>query len=450
MSTTSLPSYVAPSLARIPSYSAEPHAYEQRLALNRLRAPPAGDFVKQSRGGSVSLRLIEQEDNASLPMYGCGAAVEGTVDLAKTDGVTTVEVKIEGTLRLKEIAEGGTTTNSLCLSKVVLWSKDRDAGPCPLSLPFSLTLPTTFSDGKDNYPLPPTHEAHLSGVPGFKAAIDYSVSATVHKSRATSLLRLGNSSVSTPFIYYPRSRPATPIPRPLSPIHGTSHFLATPDWKCYECRMKAQIMGGKDIKSSLYLPTSRVFCISQPIPFHITFSSSAFSLAAFMPYGPTASILAPNKQFTQIKLLRQSTVDVRNALVLGTKTDIWSVVNIGEGVFSHAGDGSDWISFVGEIRVHDQIKVGGFKAGGFSIKVCPSPCRLYPTLHDTPEPAKAPFGELRQVIPVRLTTDPWSDDGMLPANFSASPTPPEEAQGLHPSYSRTRWPYEGLGVRGAM
>ena len=63
----------------------------------------------------------------------------------------------------------------------------------------------------------------------------------------------------------------------------------------------------------LYLPASRVFSITQPIPYHVMFGSSAFSLAAFLPYGPTATILAPNKHFTRIRVLRQSIVDVRYA-----------------------------------------------------------------------------------------------------------------------------------------
>ena len=109
------------------------------------------------------------------------------------------------------MAEGGTTTYKLCLTKVTLWSKETDPEPCPTSLKFSLTLPTTFSDDKDTYvsavlsagrriadhrsviqPLPPTHDVHLSGVPGFNATIDYRVSSTVIKSKAASLLSLGN------------------------------------------------------------------------------------------------------------------------------------------------------------------------------------------------------------------------------------------------------------------
>lgn len=157
-----------------PTYSAEPQAYEQRLALNRLRQRPSTDFVKQSRSGGVSLRLVEQDDNITLPVYGCGDSVEGSIIVAKPDGVTSVEVKIEGTLRLKEVAEGGNTAHRLVLSVQTLWTRDHRAGQCPPSLPFSITLPTTFSDGREVYPLPPTHEAHMSGVPGFHADIEYS------------------------------------------------------------------------------------------------------------------------------------------------------------------------------------------------------------------------------------------------------------------------------------
>ena len=51
--------------------------------------------------------------------------------------------------------------------------------------------------------------------------------------------------------------------------------------------------------------------MSEPIPFHLSLVSSAYSLAAFMPYGPTASLLAAHKQHTEIQLFRQSIVDVR-------------------------------------------------------------------------------------------------------------------------------------------
>ncbi|GBE85295.1 hypothetical protein BKA93DRAFT_789659 [Sparassis latifolia] len=399
MSTTSLPSYIPPTFGRSPSYTAEPQAHEQRLALNGVRQRPSGDFIKYSRSGGFSLRLIEQPGGVILPVYGCGEAVEGTVELVKPESVASVEVKIEGTLRLKEIAEGGTTTRNLCVSSAS-WTKDTFEGSFPPSVPFSLTLPATFSDGRDEYPLPPTHEAHLSGVPGFRAAIDYMVSVTVQKDK--SLLRLGNSTISTPFVYYPRSRPAVPLPTMfvMRQNPGDTSLVQVTEWQCYESVLTSKTQGGKDITAKLYVPALRVYCMAQSIPFHLIFASSAFSLAAFLPLGPTTALPA-DKQPTRIQILRQTTVDVRNTTVLGTKTDIWRVQAIGEGIFRHAGDGPNWIAYNGDIGLSPEVKIGGFKAGGFSIKD-------FLVLGVTPpDPSKAPFGELRQVVPIRLTTDPW-------------------------------------------
>ena len=98
MSTNSLPSYLSPSLNRVPSYSAEPHDYEQRIALvGRLRPRPSGSFVKESKNGDARLRLSAQEDNINLPIYESRGVVEGTVELSKTDGIQSVKVKVRTT-----------------------------------------------------------------------------------------------------------------------------------------------------------------------------------------------------------------------------------------------------------------------------------------------------------------------------------------------------------------
>jgi hypothetical protein len=103
--------------------------------------------------------------------------------------------------------------------------------------------------------------------------------------------------------------------------------------------------------------------------------------------------------------MRQTTVDVRNAMVLGTKTDIWKTDCIGEGAFRHAGGGPRWVAFSGEIFIDDHIAIGGFKTVGFSV-------RDYLVLTmNPPDPIKSPFKELRMVVPIRLATDPWNEDG---------------------------------------
>ena len=93
MSTTAPP--YPPSLYSTPSYTAEPQAYEQRLALNpRLRPRPSGEFTKHSKAGGLSLRFLGQEENIPAPVYGIEDVVDGIVDIAKTDGVQAVDVKV--------------------------------------------------------------------------------------------------------------------------------------------------------------------------------------------------------------------------------------------------------------------------------------------------------------------------------------------------------------------
>lgn len=97
MSTANLPHYsdLANLLNRTPSYSVEPQDSERRIALaDRQRARPSGNFVKESKGGGVRLRLTSQEENIDLPVYGVADRVSGTVELSKTENVTCVEVKV--------------------------------------------------------------------------------------------------------------------------------------------------------------------------------------------------------------------------------------------------------------------------------------------------------------------------------------------------------------------
>lgn len=52
-----------------------------------------------------------------------------------------------------------------------------------------------------------------------------------------------------------------------------------------------------------------------------------------------------------------------------------------------------------------------------------------------PDPTKSPFSELRCVVPIRLTTDPWSSDNtgapFLQTEYSTPSTPEESHAGSH-------------------
>lgn len=94
MSTASLPSYyLAPNLSRTPAYTEEPQEHEQRIALSdRLRSRNSGTFVKQSRNGEARLTLNAQ--NGPIPTYGSGGIIDGTIEIAKTENITSIDIKV--------------------------------------------------------------------------------------------------------------------------------------------------------------------------------------------------------------------------------------------------------------------------------------------------------------------------------------------------------------------
>ncbi|KAF7360432.1 hypothetical protein MVEN_00773400 [Mycena venus] len=400
MYTTRPPSYTAPydSFSRTPSYSAEPRPHEQRLALNaRVASQPAANFLKSSKNGDIKLRLVQEDDNLDLPVYGSGAVVAGLVELTRTENISSVEVKVEGHLQLKENGEGGQTHHTLCLDKVSLWIKNTNHRVCPSFLRFARTLPTSFEYEGRSYPLPPSHSVQLKGLPGFCATIDYSVSAITH---------IGNTTVSTPFIYCLRSRPALPIPSPLLCAQAEGGFIERAEWKVYRSILKANAKAGlQNIDVKFYLPASRIFCASQGVPFHITFESDANSLAAFLPYGPSGKLGA-----TRIRLMRHSAVDARRATTEGAKGGIWRVDYIGETALSISHASATHMSFTGRINLVDPtLKVMGFSVPGLSVQDCIL-LTVAPAEGSTSTKAP-PFAGIREVIPVRLTTDAWTEDG---------------------------------------
>ncbi|KAF9452907.1 hypothetical protein P691DRAFT_695890 [Macrolepiota fuliginosa MF-IS2] len=422
MSTQSLLSYTKPppaSLHRAPSYTAEPLESEQRIALNdRSRPRSTGSFIKHSKHGHARLRLTAQEDGIAMPVYGVTGLIEGIVELdaEKAEGVDSVEVKIEGRLKLNEIAEGGKSSVKLVLDTKLLWVKGPSNQDCLHTLDFALTLPATFEHDGITYPLPPTYSVKLKGVPGFDASIEYSVSATINRPNTVPHMvplvnskklgiHIGTTIVSTPFLYYPRTRPSLPLP-PTPTWRSSEGFDLASNWQTFEAISKAKKSRIQDILVKLHVPKSRIFSFTQRIPFHVTFESTAVSLAAFLPFGPSPG--PPNPEATmKIEVLRQATVDLSDGIrvVTEARQDMWRIDCIGQGAFNYTGNETTVSAFSGEIGIFDSVQIGGFRAAGLSVKDC------VVLSMSPPDPGKCPFRDFRLIVPIHLATNPWTTDG---------------------------------------
>jgi hypothetical protein len=105
MSTLSLPRYSVDNF-QAPLYSADPLLcetgfYQVRPPSTIIAAaprPPTGEFVKESKGGNLRLRLYRQNDNATLPVFGIRGPVEGMLELSKPKGLVFVAVRVRVSL----------------------------------------------------------------------------------------------------------------------------------------------------------------------------------------------------------------------------------------------------------------------------------------------------------------------------------------------------------------
>ncbi|KAF7339029.1 Kinase-like protein [Mycena venus] len=383
----------------LPSFLSSSSADDEQCRAIYVRSLPqaTGTFIVTSSNDNVKLHLTAQEDKIELPVYGTGGVLAGIVELTKTENISSVEVKVEGRVKVHEVGESGRAETTISVGHIKLWSKADNNLFCPSSLPFSVTLPTRFQEGGRSCPLPPSHSAYLEGVPGFHAYIDYSASVHVNAKKKFGL-SIGSTTVSTPFIYQSRSRPAHPIPVPLN--CGNAGFIARQGWKLYSSVAKANPSeyGIQDVAVKFYIPESRVFWVGSTIPFHVTFEGTLDSLAWFRSYGPTGELNGP-----RLQLIRQSSADVRGTVLNNIKTNIWRRDSIGEGVFwPAAAEGATRMSFSGEVPI-EPIKVTGFQLRHFSVRDW--------LMMTAPDVTKSPFAGFREAIPVQLTTDAWVEDG---------------------------------------
>lgn len=87
-----IPPYTPPESPKPPLPVSLAHRMASR---SRSHSRPPTEFVKQ--GKNLVLRLAGvQVPGTELPVYGLGAAVEGTLELTKPEGITSIEVKVRG------------------------------------------------------------------------------------------------------------------------------------------------------------------------------------------------------------------------------------------------------------------------------------------------------------------------------------------------------------------
>lgn len=96
-------------------------------------------------------------------------------------------------------------------------------GSCPYSFTFKTTLPTQYTEEPDGeaYPLPPSFDETLDGIPGFRCVVRYAISVRVTRVRDMRVKSLRaqwkrKTVLRTPVVYRPKTRPSQAGPFPVN------------------------------------------------------------------------------------------------------------------------------------------------------------------------------------------------------------------------------------------
>ncbi|KAF9533074.1 hypothetical protein CPB83DRAFT_845774 [Crepidotus variabilis] len=421
MSAIVLPKYTPPS--PLPSYSFDLGCGEQRLESTPrssiVARRPTSTFTRKS--GKASISLSEQEEGCSIPTYGRGGVISGSLSLEAPDNVAEVVAIVEGKIQTT-FSEAGGGTLKIFKDRYTLWSRSPLAHDIfPSSLPFAFILPTTFKHGDEETPLPASYHAHFIDAPTLLATSIYQVQFIVTRSRHQKLeMWHKHKHITIPFRYYPRTR----APRPILPMPCFFSSIKTSpeEWYQAETSLKMRADSKIDpIHCHFFIPAGRVYSVLDTIPFHVQLSGNVSALRDLLA-GPlldrvtsadtTHSNVPPKrptaKPLLQVKLMRRLTVNVR-----GTK--YWRTSMLGEGsIASVPPDESDCcedlstcraghIDWEGEVRLKDQNAVGSFNVANVQVQD-------FIILSLTPpRDRSSPMLDLNMSVPIRLVTDSCSE-----------------------------------------
>ncbi|KAJ7149312.1 hypothetical protein C8R43DRAFT_1007654 [Mycena crocata] len=395
MTCTVLPPYSR--CPPIPTYSPEPAPDEQRVEHTpRARTHPTWNYTKTYRHDAIV--LTEQVATSRVPVYGRNASITGFITVGCREMVCEVVLKVNGQMTAT-IAEGGSLktsqTTKLVSDCYTLWSSQTPhTSHCPGTIPFSVLLPTEFSDSNGvSHALPPTYDVPLIAAPGISLKSSYTLSVTITRGRRFKFLSKSKTTIPIPFCYSPRIRPCRPI-QPSSDFYSDVKIMPE-EWRQTISHMKPRPrLCAQPVDLQLFLPITDTFGLEDIIPLHIQLTGPVASIRQFLPQ--CTNLSRPGTIVAT--LLRQIVVEINGRqatrnIVIGTA----KLCSCPPGAAADDHEASlDW---GGEVQITADAMVGMFDAG--SVRIQDSiVIELRPSNPETSE-----FCTLHYSHPIKLVKD---------------------------------------------
>jgi len=363
-SSSSLPPYYRScDGVRIPPYSAEPSVGEECLSRpSPGRSPRTGEFTKTN--GRITLTLKEQTDNSPEPTYAPNDLVTGTIWIQGSESVTEVVLKLFG--RVDLAASNGGQPSELVKDTYTVWN-DNMRFLCPPSIPFSFIFPSTFKDGDETWPLPPSIRITPPGKPFTYVKCTYTISVVVSTALHPrfSLWR-GEKTLSVTVNFRPTASPSRPI-TPDTDLLPTVK-TAPEEWYQILCNVGHQLEL-KNIHCSLFIPSALTYGLLDSIPFHLQISGPAAILLGLIR--PSAGSKTKSQNPVRVHLIRRVSLFVR-----GEKQH--REISIGEGGLSILPPPISYseklspheaaIDWAGVVQCDDSTTAGTFDSGALYVQ----------------------------------------------------------------------------------
>ncbi|EMD39777.1 hypothetical protein CERSUDRAFT_92265 [Gelatoporia subvermispora B] len=400
-----------------------------------LPTPPAPSartspthFVKHS--SRVTLLLSGQEEGTAIPIYNSGSTIDGILATPRSSGLLSLVVKIEGVMKLKEVAGSGASESDIISSTVFVWDSQRHAS-FPSKVSFRYTLPTHYADSRSGtrFLLPPTYNSHLCGIPGFTVDVSYHIVVNITQTRDKSTFWQKSSSLRVPFIVRTLTCPIVPGPFPLM----SKSSAPSPQTLFTGFAIQPRRRENMPIKVQIFLPSAQICSMKEPIPFFITLFGDEDMLEPFAAWHPSASSFHPisptpysagalqqqlflrsgHVQAPPIKVHLQRTtlvdagVDSSCFTKVLSKSYMMSTKAVGQGAVHHASVGRGALTWAGTIILPSDKLCGGFLAQGL---------RVSDSIVFSISAPDCGYSSFCESVPVRLTTESYGCVSAVPVS----------------------------------
>jgi len=346
-------------------------------------------YIKHSN--RITMVLSDQDDLSSVPVYTNGSTIDGILAVQKSSGLLSLEVKVVGSIRLKELAGGGDFKAEIITETLYSWNADHHP-TFPEKVTFRYTFPSHYTDctSGERHRLPPSYEARLQGIPGFHVKVSYAILVDMARNREKADWWRKSNQLYVPFRYHELSKPARAGPFPLS-VTKTPSSPQT----IFSFSISAQQRNHPGIGVQLFLPYSQVCSLKEPIPFFVSIFGDDHVLDTFASHQPPSSLpsfhpisgshssgstLNLQRQFlnrvskssgpfVSIQLQRRTLVDALAAgmVVLNQKSHMLSCKAIGKGIVHSSSRTVNSVTWSGTILISPTITDGGFAASGIKV-----------------------------------------------------------------------------------